>query len=419
MFDKLEILVRTKQREYVTLFSISLLVFIVQIFTLRPIVGIGEPYFIAKNIAAGFGYSYTYPFDTVAQVTCYIPPAYVYFHLLIMKLGGGLIVSQVFGLLCFHAANIVIFRIFKRTTTTGNAVCGFILLSIYLPLWLVVQKAEPDGLNMLLIAVTILLLEKISNTQKKLDVVLLGVLYGIQLLLRPDIIVGMLLFGVWIVFWQKYDYRPIKLYAISMGIGLVMVIPWTYRNYSVFDKFVFVSANAGFNFYMGNNPNATGEFQQHISTQVGKAQVDSLTRFIETHPSHIDADRFLMKLGVDWVVSNPGDAVILMLKKFWYHWWYRESAGSEVAGKQWMIVAYGCASVILVLCGLLGLYTLQDKRLRKLFVTLFVYSTAVSVIFFVQSRHRVLKVDPYLIPLSVIGLSHLKRISPTKGIILQ
>ena len=35
----------------------------------------------------------------------------------------------------------------------------------------------------------------------------------------------------------------------------------------------------------------------------------------------------------------------------------------------------------------------------------FLYSTAISAIFFVQSRHRTLKVDPFLVPLAVIGVA--------------
>jgi hypothetical protein len=72
-----------------------------------------------------------------------------------------------------------------------------------------------------------------------------------------------------------------------------------------------------------------------------------------------------------------------------------------------MIVAYRGASVFLLIFGFVGLFSLQDKRVRALLLTLFLYSSAVSVIFFVQSRHRALKVDPYLIPLSVIGIAQL------------
>ena len=202
MLDKLEILVRTPKREWLVLIGVSVLIFIVQLLTLRPPVGIGEPYFIAKNIAAGFGYMYAYPFDTVAEVTCYIPPLYVYFHVAIMKLGGGLIVSQVTGLLFFHAANIVIYRFFKKQTSVGNALAGFFLFAIYLPLWLTSQKPDPDGLNVLLIALTISLLYTLSRSSKVTTWGWLGLLLGVQLLLRPDIMLGMVLFGVWLL-WNS------------------------------------------------------------------------------------------------------------------------------------------------------------------------------------------------------------------------
>lgn len=407
MFDKLEILVRTKKREWLVLVGVSVLIFIVQLLTLRPPVGIGEPYFIAKNIAAGFGYMYPFPFDTVAEVTCYIPPLYVYFHVAIMKLGGGLIVSQILGLLFFHAANIVIYRFFKKQTSAGNALAGFFLFAVYLPLWLTSQKPDPDGLNVLLIALTISFLYNLSRSSRVTTWVWLGLLLGVQLLLRPDIMLGIVLFGIWLLWTSARREEKFKGYVLSVVVAIILVAPWTLRNYVVFDKFVFVSANSGFNFYMGNNPSATGEFQQDVSTPEGKAQLDSIQKYFESHPSHVDADSYLMKIGQQWVVDNPGDALVLATKKFFYHWWHREYAGSDIASEPWMIVSYRIASVFLLIFGFWGLFSLKDKRVRALFLTLFLYSTAISVIFFVQSRHRALKVDPYLIPLSVIGVSAL------------
>jgi hypothetical protein len=404
LLEKLEILTTSPKREWLVLIGVSVVIFIIQMLTLRPVVGIGEPYFIAKNMAAGYGYSYPFPFDTVAEVTCYIPPLYVYFHFLIMKLGGGIIVSQIAGLFFFHLANIVIYRFFKNHTSTGNALAGFFLFAIYLPLWLTSQKPDPDGLNVLLIALTISLLYKVSKIPSRKSWVWLGLLFGVQLLLRPDIMLGMVMFGLWLL-WFSNKSETRKGYLQSILVAIVLVLPWTLRNYVVFDRFIFVSANSGFNFYMGNNPNATGEFVQDVTTPGGKAQVDSITTFFDGHPSHAEADSYLMKIGKAWVLDNPGDALILAGKKFIYHWWHREYAGSDIAGEEWMIVGYRVASIFLIIFGFIGLFSLREKKVRALILTLFLYSTAISVIFFVQSRHRALKVDPFLIPLSVIGLS--------------
>lgn len=58
----------------------------------------------------------------------------------------------------------------------------------------------------------------------------------------------------------------------------------------------------------------------------------------------------------------------------------------------------------MVVLGFYGLYCIRDNKLRSLLLVIFFYSTLVSAIFFVQSRHRILKVDPFLLPLAVVGL---------------
>lgn len=391
------------RRERLVLAGITAVVFVLQVLTLREAVGIGEPYFIAKNINAGFGYSFLYPFDSVTQITSYIPPLYVYLHLLVMKLGGGLGVMQIFGILCFHAANFVVYALMKKVSSGIVPLLGFTAFAFYVPFWIMVQKLDPDGLNMLLIALTVSYVYRLVQDRKRGDWLRLGVLYGIQLALRPDVVFAIVLFGLWIVSNLGFKRKNIRGYALSIFIALLMILPWTIRNYQVFGTFVLVSSNGGYNFYIGNNANATGEFQQVISTPEGRTQLDSLEAFFETHPTSVAADAYLMREGMRWVAENPLNALALLAKKFIYHWFFRESVGSEVQSNEWMQTAYKIASVLVLVFGLIGLFSIRNLRFRSLILTVFLYSTIVSVLFFVQSRHRAVKVDPYLVPMAVIG----------------
>jgi multisubunit Na+/H+ antiporter MnhC subunit len=91
------------------------------------------------------------------------------------------------------------------------------------------------------------------------------------------------------------------------------------------------------------------------------------------------------------------------------HWWRRGNAGSEVESKPWMMIGYDIVTIYILIFGFIGLFSLQRKDFRSLILSLFLYSSAISVIFFVQSRHRALKVDPYLVPLSIIGIDFVIR----------
>jgi len=405
LFDKLNVLINTKRKERLMLLGVSFAIFIIQLITLRPPVGIGEPYWIARQLAAGHGFTYPYPFDLVWSATCYIPPLYVWFHAAIIEFGGGLIVSQIIGLIFFHVANYYFYRFFRKITSPGIALSGFIALALYIPLWLLSQKPDPDGLNLLLIALTVFFLDDAMERPNRKIWIGLGILFGIQILVRPDILMGICFFGIWLLIYSGTE-RKKKLigYIGSIAIALLMVLPWTIRNYEVFNSFVLVSANSGFNFYMGNNPQATGEFPQGLATPESNAIDSARSQYFREHTSPVDRDSYLYSVGKQWIFDHPKDALKLWVKKFYFHWWQREEAGGSIAASGWMITGYKIVSLFLLIFGFYGLFSLKSKSRKALLITLFLYSTAISVIFFTQSRHRAIKVDPYLVTLSIIGI---------------
>ena len=408
LFDRLTLLVASPRKERLILISISLVVLLIQLLTLRPPVGIGEPYWIARHLAAGQGFVYAYPFDTVFVPTCYIPPLYVWFHAAILQLGCGLIVSQIFGLLCFHFANYFFYRFFKRLTSPGIALIGFAIFACYVPLWLLAQKPDPDGLNLLLIALTVSVLDSVEKQPRLLVWLGLGILLGLQILVRPDILMGIVLFGIWMILFSKNSddlKKKIIGYSFAVVVSLLIVLPWTIRNYEVFGSFVLVSANSGFNFYMGNNTVATGEFEQSPQTVESIAIDSARTNYFNSHQSPVDRDSYLFKVGKNWMLSHPTEAIGLAFKKFFFHWWQRNSAGFAVQASGWMMTCYKIISLFLLVFGFYGLFQLKSKATRALLLTLFIYSSAISVVFFTQSRHRAIKVDPFLVTLSVIGVS--------------
>jgi hypothetical protein len=415
LFDKLNALIDTNRKERMTLIAVSAIVFIVQLLTLREPVGTGEPYWIAQQLAAGHGFIYPYPFDLAWVPTCYIPPLYVWFHAAIIGFGGGIIVSQIIGLIFFHAANYYFYRFFRRITSPGIALAGFIALACYVPLWFLSEKPDPDGLNLLLIALTILYLDDALEHGSKKIWIGLGILFGVQILVRPDILMGIVFFGIWLVIYSRKNRKKnIIGYLAATAIGLLMVLPWTIRNYREFNAFVLVSANSGFNFFIGNNPQATGEFPQGVATPESIVLDSARTKYFREHTSPVERDAYLYEVGKQWIFAHPGDAAYLWLKKFYFHWWQREDAGGGIAATAWMITGYKIISFFLLAFGLYGLFSLRSKSRKALLIALFLYSCAISVIFFTQSRHRALKVDPYLVTLSMIGIDNVLKKFKTK-----
>jgi len=93
----------------------------------------------------------------------------------------------------------------------------------------------------------------------------------------------------------------LRLFCLYAGMILV-VAPWTLRNYEVFGKFIPVSTNGGDVFYRSNNPLATGGY-------IDRGEVD-LSQLGE-----LEANQMGYKLGKEWILANPGQFLKLAIKK--------------------------------------------------------------------------------------------------------
>jgi hypothetical protein len=385
------------------LFAIAVIAFIVQLLELHAPSFFGEPYLIAKNIVAGKGFVFEYPLTGMVLPSCYVTPLYVYLQVPFLYFGLGERGIQIMNLLFLQAACFVLYSFFRRFTTRDAALLIFIALSFYIPFWILSYTLDPNSLNLLLLALTVDLLYVLSTMPPRRGWIQLGILIGLQLLLRPDILIGGVLFAAWLLFWNR-SRSTWQGMAIALLISLAVVVPWTLRNYQTFHKFVLVSANSGMNLYEGNNYVATGEFRANLPTNESTMEFAKITAYQNTHDA-IDLDKYRFELAEQWIIDHPGKAVKLDLKKIWYHWFGRPIMGEQFHYQfQGMANAFRIAGVVMLLFALYGLYCIRDNKLRSLLLVVFFYSTLVSAIFFVQSRHRILKVDPFLLPLAVIGV---------------
>jgi hypothetical protein len=397
-------LLRGGERRIVMLIALSAL--IGEILAIRPPNIYGEPYLVAKNILAGLGFTFTYPITQLTGPTCYVTPLYTYLQAGILYLGLGERGIQVVNILFLQAGCYALYVFFRRFTTPILALVIFAAVSFYVPFWILAYSLEPNSLNLLLVVLSVICLYDLAKTPTRKGWIILGVLFGIQLLLRPDILIGVALFTPWLVIARKsHSKETVKGLVMSLLIALAMVAPWTIRNYVTFHKFVLVSANSGMNLYEGNNYVATGEFSENPATEESRREFQAIQAYSQSH-DQIEVDQYRLQLAKQWMLSHPMEVIALDAKKVWYHWFGRPIMGEQFHYRyENVAMAYRIGGALMVLLGFYALYRMRDKKLRSLLLVMFAYSTLVSAIFFVQSRHRILKVDPFLVPLAVMGVA--------------
>lgn len=152
----------------------------------------------------------------------------------------------------------------------------------------------------------------------------LGIAVGIMALTKPFFLAYPLVLSLIAWLKDKEWKTALKLLVVVSVVMMIVVSPWTIRNYKKFGRFIPVSYNSGFNLYINNNPNnihggwqsfddiyKTPELQekidQHLNNPLGSVKIASdieldfkpeAQRWIKEHPIEF------FKLGVIRVHST-------------------------------------------------------------------------------------------------------------------
>jgi 4-amino-4-deoxy-L-arabinose transferase-like glycosyltransferase len=129
-----------------------------------------------------------------------------------------------------------------------------------------------------------------------------GACVGFASLAQPAVMLFPAVFVVDLVVRRVGVSRAlVHLCAIALGM-IVLIAPWTARNYVVFGQFVPIATNGGDVFYRANNPLATGGY-------VAMGEMD-LRQYGE-----LERDRIGFEIGKKWIRDNPGQFAVLGAKK--------------------------------------------------------------------------------------------------------
>ena len=197
--------------------------------------------------------------------------------------------------------------------------------------------------------------------------------------------------------------------ALLLGL-LVAIAPVTLRNYAIGGDAVLISANAGINFYLGNNP----DYQRTVNIRPGWEWYELLDRAgVEAQAERlVQQSDFYMDKAREYIVAQPIDYLVLLAQKahlFWQgdeigrnqdlYFWRRYAAILSATMWKWGIAfPFGLVGP-LALVGLALAIRHRAFSLPLLFVVLY----ALSVIaFFVTARYR-LPVIPLLLVYAAYG----------------
>lgn len=397
--------VRTTSKSIVYIvFTIALLARLVHIFEISQ----AEPYYLnlyvdakaydqwGQEIANG---------DIIGKETFYQDPLYPYFLGLIYSIFGHnlTIVIIIQGIIGAFSA-LLIFHIGRHLINQYVGIISALLLSFHPPIIFYETLIQKEGISIFLVILSIYLF-LVAKASRYYKYFFLG---GISIALSALTRGNLLLVIPFIFLWLAFEFRKSSFgFICATVLGLLAVfMPVALRNKFVGGEFVLTTAQAGANFYWGNNEDAKGSFYPpppFLRTNPKYERTDfaaEAMRIAGKKMTSAEVSRFWFKKGIDFIAEHPVQYSWLQYQKLLllfnkseisdnYQYYYYERFSSVLSyspATYWLISSLGLVGMVVML---------KDwRRFSLLYLFIVTYSLSL-IIFFVMTRYR-LQLTPFL-----------------------
>lgn len=363
---------------------------------------------IAQNLAQSGEYAYSFYGLSEPQPTSFQPPVYPLFLAGLLKLSAGEMTLLAPLQIVLSCLTIGLLFLLVRALSGGEvpALLACLMMAFYPPL--VVYAALPSTVTLETLFVIIGLLTTVLSVQRSpgygmvagLSLAAGGLTRSPLLLLIPIAI----LWCLWVV--RRGAVRRLLAPLLILLGAVVLLAPWIRYNQQTHGTWMLGGTNGGLNFWIGNNPQATGEYT--FPTQIDRQLVLQTVDW-----SELARDRFFYQQGFEYLREHPGASANLALRKLTYFLFFRPSIGSSYLSSG---VQVGLASKLFIAAWLallpFGIYgllkTWSQNRGHMLLLAAFASQAVVAMLFFAGTRFRT-PLDPLVIIWAAVGLLSMAR----------
>ncbi|NQU47590.1 MAG: glycosyltransferase family 39 protein [Planctomycetes bacterium] len=340
-------------------------------------------------------------------------PLYPYFLGLLRWLGASLLgVYAVQALL--HLATIALIADTgrRRFGPTTGVLAGFLYLLLLDPTYYVGRTVNVT-LQLLTVAALLWQAVRILEQRTIRKQAFFGFILGLAVLANPSMLLAVPIFVAWIMWGAERDLAGGMLILI---LACAIIAPATWHNHRASGEFIPVSAQAGLTFYHGNAPGASGVYHPVPGVSANRAQQnrDAFYQAADAtgEESWKGTSRYFFGEGIRFLMENPGEAIALEGRKFW--WFFtgrgygdlyipalekRQEFGSKLSFAP-------LALALFLPLAVLGLILLGRKGLRNALPELLLFGMPLLVVllFWYSPRYR-MPVAPVAILLAAHAIS--------------
>ena len=335
-------------------------------------------------------------------------PLYAYFLGSLFKISGHNLFFIYFLQFILGAVNCLLVYFIARTIF--NKKVGFIsaLLYIWYGLFifyegLLVYTSLSLFLNLLLF----LFILGIRENPGKKSLFATGIFLGISTITQANIAIFGVLAVSWILITKKLNWRKLLSHFSCFLIGLCVVVgSVTLINYLVEKDSVLIAGNLGFNFYLGNNKQASGIFSCPDYISLNQEDMFRDARIIANINMGRDlktseVSSFWFNKAMKFIRENPLVYLKLLFKKITYIFnpkeFNHDIEYTFLANKIGIFKIMFMDLRFILPLGLLGMFLGLKRFKETLFLYIILITLAFSIsLFFVATRYRMAMV-PFLI----------------------
>lgn len=358
---------------------------------------------LAENMIAGNGYALFYKAafyipslipqnsplnDAKPYPSAYMMPGYPSFLALMFVLFGNnpdLMIFLVQALVSAFTAVLL----YKTAHRLAGEKAALLAAAIYIFLPEMVYTTVSIGPTVFVhFLLTLLFYRTTKNTKDVLlpsNVAFTGLILAALLYMRPAALIFVLVVILYFLIKRYYKQAIILLFIVSS-----LLLPWSVRNYMVFNRFVPLTTSSGLNTYRGHNPYYPGFWQD-------KEIEKKILAFADSVNYEIKMSDLFMDLALKEIKERPVKEFFTSFEKLFYLWGYYpydNRTSNPLYLFPWLILLFFF---------LVSLWKKFDFR-RKEFIYLFLLSCSITaMLFFALLRYQtIMKIA--LIPLAAQGI---------------
>lgn len=393
--------IKTGKKALFIILSIAFLLRIAWIVAVSPRELTSDPYFYdktAQKIVSGDGYRN-------GKLFAYRPPGYPYFLAGIYAIfGHNLFIVKIIQALLSTASCIVIYLIVKMLLEEYTALLSASIFATYPQFIRYSGELWSETLFIFLFLVFLLFLFKFLENNSCKNGIIAGIALGITALTREIAFLFIGPIAIWLfmnTFPQNKVKNFLKNFSVVCIFMIITILPWVIRNYQVFHKFIPISTNGGINFYMGNNPDATGKFQWKLPPETVWPDHRYNVSSKELAFQELKVYEQGYSVGLKFIATSPVRFAKLAYKKIFLLWRppYYQIYNGYILTKTIFRITWLVYDTILLIAMIPAIILLIKRKEKKWFLFIFwiIFISLVCAFTYYDTRYRL-----PLVPIQII-----------------